>query len=301
MLGGIKTICFAASYALALIFAVIHLFTRRNLWRAAAVIVLTAGVAAQTLFLYSRYFPRGEPFIDSAAGWFALLAWGLALCALWLSITVPKTLYMLFLLPGAFVSIFIGAGMSDTSFSPDTAARALLAIHTTALFGSALLLFVGLITGTMYIAQQRRLRRPRQNRLLPLPSLELLGRMLNRSTTVASGLLGGGIVAGYLMNHLRNAETAVPMTDLLVLGATILFVLLTAALVIARTNRSRSVRRVAIGTILCALILAVILLASVWDRRAHWYPRAAENSVIENSAAGNIPVENISSSEGGTP
>lgn len=286
MLGGINVVCFVASYALALILAVICLFTRRNLWRVLSLIVLAAGVTAQTLFLYHHYFSRGDQFIDSAAGWFALLAWGLALCALWLSVTLPKSVYMLFLLPASMASIFIGAGMSDSAFSPDTAARTLRLIHITALSGSALLLFVGLITGSMYIAQQRRLRRPKQNRLLPFPPLERLGRMLNRSTTFASGLLGVGIVAGYLMNQLRGAGSAVPMTDMLVLGATALFILLTAALVIARTNRSRSVRRVAIGTILGALILAVILMAAAWNHNAHWHPKGEQS---------------VSSSEGGMP
>lgn len=272
MFSGVGVVCFAASYIVAWALEILRLRTKRPFWGWMAVLSILAGLIAQTAFLYHHFVLRDDHLVVSVAGWFYVLAWGLALGAFWLIFSVRKRPFSLFLLPAALLAIGAAAALPASEFPAATTARTLRAVHALSLFGSVAMLFFGGLTGLMYFVQSAKLRRPlKAPTLIRLPSLEWLERALRRSTECSTLLLGLGIVSGFYIGHLRRADSlGLVSSDFLMIGASGLFLFLLGTLIMARTRRAGSVRRTALLTIACFLALALILAVGIFDPNAHW-------------------------------
>lgn len=312
MFSGVGVICFAGSYLVAWTVELLCLRSGRNGWRAVVGAALFAGLVAQTAFLSHHFIFRNDHLVVSAAGWFYVLAWGLALMAFWLFFTAKKTPFPLFLLPAALLAIFAAHLLGRDDLPAAASAQTLRALHGGTLFGAVAALFFGFLTGCMFFLKSAKLRHP--NALFPpirLPSLERLEKALRFWVIFSTVLLGAGVVSGILLNSRRvAAEARPPMTDSLVVGASILFLLLAGALVIAWIGRFRSAKRTATLTIACFFALILILTAAIVNPNSHWRgeretPTTAEepalNGGIALPAPALEPAENAQTAEGGTP
>lgn len=304
MFSAVGVICFAASYMVAWGLELLRLRTKRAFWGRLSVLALGAGLVAQTAFLYHHFILRNDHLVVSVAGWFYVLAWGLALGAFWLFFSAHKTPFSLFLIPAALVAIGAAAALPTSEFPAVTTARTLRAVHAASLFGSVAMLFFGGLTGLMYFVQSAKLHRPLQApTLMRLPSLEWLEKALRRSTELSTLLLALGIVSGFFTADassfpLRSSADVVnrglsdrdgasnqaessgslqrvdswglASSDFLMIGASALFVFLIGTLIVARTHYAGAVRRTALLTIACFLALALILAVGILDPNAHW-------------------------------
>lgn len=290
MLGGVGVICFTGSFLLALGLELVRFrFPSRYLYFA-SVAAFAAGLVAQTAYLYHHFILQNERLVVSIGGWFFVLAWGLAIPALYLMLIRPKTPFGLFLLPPTLLAILAGVELAGADFPAGATARSIRAFHGGALLAATLFLLFGFIFGVLYFLQSAKIRR--KGRFLTsvnLPSLEWLRKMNRRSVRMAAALLGAGIVSGFYINHAlsRGDANPIPLSDLMVIGAILLFLLLVVAgQILMRTDQNRSDRRIAFLTIACFLLLAAILLFGVLSPSAHW--RLSE------------PADSIPSSDEGT-
>ena len=292
MLGGVGVICFTGSFLLALGLELIRFRFPNRYLHFASIAALAAGLVAQTAYLYHHFILQNERLVVSVGGWFFVLAWGLAIPALYLLLIRPKTPFGLFLLPPALLAILAGGELAGANFPAAATARSIRAFHGGVLLAATLFLLFGFIVGVLYFLQSAKIRR--KGKFLTgvtLPSLEWLRKMNRRAVRMAVALLGMGILSGFYINHALSQGDAnpIPLSDLMVVGAIFLFLLLVVAwLILTRIDQNRSDRRIAVLTIACFLLLALILLFGVLSPSAHW--RLAEPAdSIQRSDEGAAP------------
>lgn len=271
MLAGVGVICFAASYGVALALEVTRLFFRSGVRGAVMVGFAGAGLLAHTIYLINRVAVAAGPPLSSQRDWCfsaALVVVVVYLCLLWFH---PRTAFGLFLLPGALALIAVGVWFADTTpIAREPAGRVWAAVHGAALGGGAVAVVLGFITGLMYLTQVRRLKRKRiALERLRLPSLEWLQQANARATVAATLLLALGVVAGWLLNVIRQGGP-LPWTDPLVAATMAMLGWLIAALaMVGPWKRLTAGRRVAYATIVSFVFLVVVLAALVSGLSEH--------------------------------
>ena len=284
MFNGVGVICFAGSYLLAFALEIVRFFWKNRVLRFASLLLFLAGLIAHSAYLFHHFLLKDDRLVSSAGGWFFVLAWGLVILDLSLFLFYPKTQFSLFLLPFVFLAILAGVALAKTEFPADSAGQAVATIHGIALLLTTFLSLFGFITGAMFFLQRAKMRK-RGGFLtkIPLPSLEWLQKT-NRFAALGTLLfLGIGILNGFYLRFLTaSLETnRIPVTDLMVVGALFLFLLLFALLWLdARKDQNESGGRIAFLSILCFLILAGILSFGILSPRAHW----VWNPPTENSS-----------------
>jgi ABC-type uncharacterized transport system permease subunit len=200
MLSGISIICFAASYAIALLLEVIGL-RRRPAWLRLAVIASTlAGLAAHTLHLaYVAADASVKPM--SAVEWVLMAAWVLAVVYVAALFYLPRTPTGVVLLP--IILALIGGSL----FADPQPLAAQRSFDLWGLFHGVVLLLgtvsvcIGFLAGLMYVVQSyalKHLRSPTNG--LRLPSLEWLERINSRALGVSAVLIALGFASGLVMS-----------------------------------------------------------------------------------------------------
>lgn len=278
MLNGVGVICFAGSYLLAFILELFRFRWKTRPLLTASLALLLAGLTAHTAYLFHHFILQNDRIVVSAGGWFFVLAWGLVLLDLYLFLFYPKTPFGLFILPLVFFTIPAGIALSDAHFPASTAGRALGAFHGITLLMTTVLVLFGFLTGLMFLFQCAKIR-SKTGFLhgISLPSLEWLQKANRRSAKFSLVFLGCGIVSGLYLRHLVAQPTearppaAVPMTDLMMIGAIFLFCLLFIVLLaVSKSDRNRSGGRIALLTLLGFLVWMAILSFGIIDSKAHW-------------------------------
>ena len=99
MLAGISTLCFGASYGVALVLEVSRLWFRSGVRGALLILFAAAGLLAHTLFLVYRATTATSTPLSSQFDWFLVAAWVLAATYLYLNFYHPRTAVGLFILP----------------------------------------------------------------------------------------------------------------------------------------------------------------------------------------------------------
>lgn len=272
MFSGIGVVCFVGSYAVAFLLEWVRLVRPSAALRLSVLAALSAGVAAHSVYLAHHFILRNDHLVVNAAGWFFLLAWGLALLCLYLYFDYPKTPFGLFLLPIIFLVIGSGVVLAQIEFPVAATGRTIRAVHVVALLTTAVTVFYGFVTGVMYFLQLAKLRR---RIVLPvgLPSLEWLRRANRRAVKGALIPLGVGVLSGFYILHIQNFDSLgalyFPFSDFMILGALFLFALLLFA-ALPRNRSAQTDGRVALLTIICFALLTLILAAGVLCPHAHW-------------------------------
>jgi ABC-type transport system involved in cytochrome c biogenesis permease subunit len=247
------TVCFIASYALALGLELLHQVRPRAVFRLLGLGLGAAGLVAQTIFLVVNRPPWAWRY-----GWLLFLAWILAIFYLAGSLHHRRQAWGVFVLPLVLgllgLAIAFGPPGADEA-SPDSV-RSLQAIwgplHALLVFLATVGVCVGFLASLMYLFQAHRLRaKLPPGKGLRLLSLERLEAMNRRAINLAFPLLTAGLLLGALIMF----QDRLPgWTDPRVLGAGILW-LAFAVLSYLRYGHHLRGRQVAVLTIVTFVLL----------------------------------------------
>jgi hypothetical protein len=283
MLSGVTTICFAASYAVALALEISRLAFRSGAQRVVTLGFAVAGLVAQTAFLYYRAINEHGAPLSSERDWFLVAAWVLVVVYLHLAVLHPKTPFGLFMLP--LVLLFIGAARflaNDVPLAREPASKIWGALHGISISLATVSVLIGFVAGLMYLGKAWRLKQKRSTRTgLQMPSLEWLQWTNSRAILVSVLMLGLGILAGMILNEINahDATQRLSWTDPVVLSTWLMFFWLLAAVVLSRLFRpTRAGRHVAYLTLVSFVFLAIMLAASLSTNSRHWERTKAEKS-----------------------
>ncbi|MDR3110845.1 MAG: cytochrome c biogenesis protein CcsA [Planctomycetaceae bacterium] len=277
---GIGVICFAASYAAALLFDVLRFFFHPRLCRVMAVGWLTAGFAAHSIYIFYKALLPVERFLGNEQIFFLVAAWGLVPVCLYFTFQRKQVPFVTFFVPLILVLICFGMEGSLLGKMPEVAEVAhgettLLwrVLHVVSLLLAFLSLAVAAIAGIMYIRQDRLLK----DRVTPsdsaqLPSLEWSGNIARDAIILSQYFLLFGILTGIIAGFsLVTSGQPNPLTiyDPLVFGGLILCVLI--SVVISKTIWRGLHARERAGL---AVMLFIILLFFLWNAllspNSHW-------------------------------
>ena len=253
--------CFAFSYLLTMILEVSRLFFQIAVRRA-----IILGMTALGLFAHAVYIcleirsgleTGAVPLADWHA-WCVFAALVLAVIYLVLAIRRPQNNIGLFLLPLVLGLVVTAALVNNTSsFSQQEALSVWGIIHGISLLAGTVTMALGCATGVMYLAQSYRLKKklaPRRG--LKLPSLEWLQRNNSRCLLIAIILLGIGLVAGVVMNAIRE----LPLEGGVVISSAILLCWLVTVLLFEYFYKpARQGRKIAYLTVASFVFLALVL------------------------------------------
>ncbi len=281
MLSGVSTICFAASYAIALALELSRLWFRSRVRGVVLFGFAAAGLLAHTAFLYYRAVQAAGAPLSSERDWFLIAAWTLVAAYLFLAAAYPKIPFGVFLLPLAL--LLIAAARFLASPQPSANAPALKAwgiIHGLSIMLAAVAVLIGFAAGLMYVVQVRQLKHKQlPGRGLRLPSLEWLGRANSRAILASLILLAVGVASGTILNRIdveRGVER-IAWYDPVILSTLLLLVWLLIAMVVSTVYRSaRQGRRVAYLTLVSFLFLVVVLVVGLLLSSRHWQRGSSE-------------------------
>jgi ABC-type uncharacterized transport system permease subunit len=289
-LSGVGIICFAASYAIALVLEISRLFFRSGIRGAVMLGFAGAGFFAHSTYLYYRAVGSPGSPLSSSQDWCMLAAWGLVLVYLYLTVYHPKTAFGLFILPLALGLIGAGTYLADAKpFPREPASQIWGVIHGVSVLLATITLLVGFAAGVMYFGQAYRLKHklpPRQG--MRLPSLEWLQRVSSRTIVIASLMLGVGIASGLILNSIHAGPTTdrLAWDDPVVLSTWVMFGWLVASVGIGLLYKpAREGHRVALLTILSFVLLVVALALVLFGNTRHGGLRGARNEGLGASSA----------------
>ncbi len=203
ILEGIKVLCFAGSYLVALSLGVWHYFRPRPIYRLVEIGFGCAGLLAHTIYVMVQPLP-----LATSQGSLLFLAWILTVFYLYGSLHHHRLAWGLFVLPvvlGLIILavLFPGATPSHSQgFILDLAAsiqgqRFWGMVHGWLLFLAAVGICVGFVASLMYLVQMYRLRaKVPPTHGLRLLSLERLEAMNRRAVITAFPLLTAGLLVG---------------------------------------------------------------------------------------------------------
>ena len=275
MLSGVSTICFAASYAVALALEVSRLLVRSGVRGAVMLGFAGAGLVAQTAFLcYQAVNEAGAP-LSSERDWYLVAAWVLVAVYLHLAVLHPKVPFGLFLLPLALGLIGAATFLAETEpLARESASRIWGAIHGISIVLATVSVLLGFVAGLMYLGQARRLKNKRPPvGQLRLPSLEWLRRTNGRAIIVSVSMLGLGILSGMVLNliNIQSKADRLPWSDPVIISTWLMFFWLLAAVVFSSVHRpGRRGRKVAYLTLASFVFLAIMLAAGLVTDSRHW-------------------------------
>ena len=261
----ITIFCFGASYALALLFELVHLLWPRPIHRLTSLGFGAAGLVAHTLYL--AFHPT---VFSSQSGTCLLLSWILAVFYLYGAIHHGKLVWGAFVLPlvlalTGFAWFDAANAAAPSTWSVD--AGSIKGPHFWRMAHYALLLMaavgvcVGFVASVMYLFQASRLKAklaPGQG--LRLLSLERLEAMNKKAIILAFPLLTAGVVVGVVLMLQRQTESPADPVDPKIVGTGLLWIVF-ALLLYLRYGFHLRGRRLSILTII-AFILLLLTLAS---------------------------------------
>lgn len=273
-LSGIGIICFAGSYAIAFLLEVSRLVFRSGLRGAAMLGFAGAGLFAHTIYLYYRAMASHGLPLSSPREWFLVAAWLLAAMYLLLVYYHPRTPFGLVLLPLVLGLIATAAwAASPEPFERGPASRIWGMIHAGTILVATVAVLLAFSAGLAYLYQVRRLKRERAPVAgLQLPSLEWLERANSRSLVLALLLVLAGVVAGGILNAIREPGPPGRLTwhDPTVLTTLGMLVWLTVATALGAVYRPlRQGRKVVYLTLASFVFLVLALAAGLLIRTGH--------------------------------
>lgn len=261
-LAGITTLCFAASYLVALGLETLRWLRRDSGRSAVALFFAAAGVLAHTLFLFNRAIENSGRPLSSPFDWYLVAAWGVAVVYLYMAMHERSARVGLFLLPLSLLLIAASRFAARTPFPATTATKYWLWLHSLALLLGVVSILVGFAAGAMYLVQARRLKRHvAPDASHTLPSLERIDRLAGRASIATVGFIGAGFLSGLVLKlHAEAAGDVVAWTDPTVLGLGVLFAwVLIAALFAWWYRPARHGRKAAYLSIASFILLAALV------------------------------------------
>lgn len=262
----VDMVCFAASYATAIVLSAVGNWKRMRLRRIGPMVAAAAGLVAHTWYLGQRVAVESAAPLSSPHDWYLAAAWTLAAAYLAASIYYPRPLMGMFLLV-AVLGLVAASAVADTApLASFQSPRFWGMTHGVLLMLGTVAVLWGFLSGVMYLVQSHRLKRklPRDDRF-SLPSLEWLERANSESLGAALVFVTLGFVTG-VVSRLGQAGGAVPWTDPVVVSLSVMLLWLLAAeafrVVYPAARRGRKVAYLTVA----AFVFLLITLSSFTRR-----------------------------------
>lgn len=291
-MSGVSTVCFAASYAVALLLELTRPLFRSGLRGVLMLGFAAAGLLAHTVFLYYRAVSDAGLPLSSKQDWYFVAAWVLAGVYLYLTTYHPKTAFGIFLLPLVLGLIAVGQFLADTtSFPRQPAAEVWGSIHGIALLLASVSILIGAMAGAMYLWQERRLKQKRPLGRLRLPSLEWLHRATSHALGTSLLTLAVGVLGGIVLNVIRLAPGVrrLPWYDPFVLSTLGIFLWLAlAAGIVAFSRPAREGKTVVYLSLVSFVLLLAALAVGLSGKTQHGElpPELPRSAVTANDVIG---------------
>ncbi len=268
---GINILCFAASYAVALVLELFGLWRPLRLGRFAEIAAAGAGLVAHTWYLGVRVAHQPAAPLSSQQEWFLLAAWLLAAVYVAARLYYPQKSLGLFLLPGVLGLVGAATLASSQPLAVYEAPRVWGLAHGIFLMLGTIAVLVGFFAGLMYLIQSYRLKQKKPASAgFRLPSLEWLERTNSRSLGAATLFVVGGFLTGVLTQLSQDDNERLSWTNPVVLSLT----LMTAWLLVAEVFRmvypaARHGRKVAFLTVAAFVFLLLVFASVMWGDSFH--------------------------------
>jgi ABC-type transport system involved in cytochrome c biogenesis permease subunit len=268
MLSGVSTICFAASYAVALLLEISRLLFRSAVRGAFMLGFAAAGLVAHTAFLYYRAVNAAGAPLSSERDWYLMAAWVLIVVYLYLVFYHPQTPFGLLLLPLALGLIGTGTFAKSEPLTWAPAAEAWGIVHSVSIMLAVVSMLVALIAGLMYLGQVRRLKRklPPYRRLrLRLPSLEWLDRANTRAIVVSVLMLALGVLSGAILNVINGSGSrgSISWYDPVVFSTVLMLAGLLVAVAVGLWRKPQHARRKGAYLTLVSFLFLIFLVITL--------------------------------------
>src|ERR1019366_5222686 len=221
----ISVMCFAASYAVAFVLELWHLFRPRPILRVIALGFGGAGLLAHVIYLIVQRLP-----LESPTGSLFFLALILAVFYVSEAIHHRRLAWALFVLPLVLALIGLGLVLHVPNEAQGIGWKSFWGMaHGALLLLAAVGVCIGFIASVMYLVQLRRLQaKLPPNQGLPLFNLERLELMNRRAILWSFPLLTLGLIAGFVLqfNDESFLQDWLSIRVLSVLGLWLVFAIL---------------------------------------------------------------------------
>lgn len=280
MLSKVGIVCFASSYGIALALEVSRLFFRAPIRLAVILLFGVLGLATHTIYLIvqARNDLAAAP-LSSWSQWCLVGAWLLTAIYLFMAASRPQTALGVFLLPLVLGLIALSTKADKTPFAREQAMAIWGTAHGVALLLGMVVAALGFVAGVMYLIQSYQLKKKLPPQAgLKLPSLEWLQNANKQALIGSSFLVAMGLVAGVVMNAIRQARDtqAVPWTDPVIVTSCGLLAWLVAAVTFEILYKpAQQGRKVAYLTIASFAFVVVALIFVVNSNSQHAAPKVS--------------------------
>lgn len=262
----VDMICFAASYAVAVVLSAVGNWKRLRIRRIGPLVAAAAGLVAHTWYLGQRIAAESAAPLSSPHDWYLAAAWTLAAAYLAASVYYPRPLMGIFLLVAVLGLVGASAAADTAPLASFQSPRFWGMTHGVLLMLGTVAVLWGFLSGVMYLVQSHRLKRkmPRDDRF-GLPSLEWLERANSESLGAALVFVTLGFLTG-VVSRLGQAGGAVPWTDPVVVSLSVMVLWLVAAeafrVIYPAARRGRKVAYLTVA----AFVFLLITLSSFTRR-----------------------------------
>jgi len=254
----ITIFCFVASYALALLLELLHVWLQRLPLRVLALLSALAGLVAHTAYLYSKQPPLIWQF-----SWLLFVSWVLAVFYLTGAIHYRRQSWGVFVLPLVLalsgLAVLFGQPSERGLWTTYETHTLWGPVHGILLLLASVGVCVGFLASVMYLVQSYRLRtKTTPGTGLQMLSLERLEAMNRRAIWLAFPLLTAGMLAGMV---LLSTSQFVGWSDPRVVSTLVLWVLF-AVVLFLRLASFLKARQVALMTIVAFFLMLCCLALS---------------------------------------
>ncbi len=213
-----------------------RLYFNAAIRNAVLIFFIVAGLFAHISYLSIRVSEgiQTGTLLNNWELWCLVVALLMVCFYIWFFWRQPKTIAGIIFLPFVLLLTTAAWMLQDSgSFAVGESKSFWGTLHGCSLLLGTAVVFIGFVSGGMYLFQSRRLKQKKTSGRFRLPSLEWLQRLSERALILSTVLLGFGVLSGIVLNLANQGKraTTIEWSDPVVWSSTLLFGWLATVLV----------------------------------------------------------------------